>query len=267
MSKWEKFEKDCTEYLNHKFGKYAEFLHRGGSDSNVSDIHAETKTNKNFYIEAKHSPAQCGQFVVRCDIKNRIFKYSARKSVPINQYSQKIIDHMQQHFDDFCNASTAGKQIIMDNSEEIFAQWIIKKYTDNGTKYFIANNYIIFPVEDFTKYFEVSAVYRIKKSGSSNVGKKSAPVFSKLLSENEFAKYSITSIRIAENKVFVESSKNIHNEKFFYKGHEFMFSERESEYEIRKLSKTFNANVIFSVKLKKSIPAGISEERFIALLE
>ena len=35
MISWEAFELDCTNYLNNKFGKYATFIHQGGSDSTV----------------------------------------------------------------------------------------------------------------------------------------------------------------------------------------------------------------------------------------
>lgn len=50
-----------------------------------------------------------------------------------------------------------------------------------------------------------------------------------------------------------------------YNGYEYMFSQRGSEYEIRKLSNTFNANVIFSIDLKPTIN-GANENRFIAYL-
>jgi hypothetical protein len=38
MADWEDFELQCTNYLNKKFGLYADFTHQGGADSTVPDI-------------------------------------------------------------------------------------------------------------------------------------------------------------------------------------------------------------------------------------
>ena len=46
---WEKFEIECVNYLNEKFGNYACFSHNGGANSTVSDILVETKNKKTFY--------------------------------------------------------------------------------------------------------------------------------------------------------------------------------------------------------------------------
>lgn len=62
MAIWEDFEVECTDYLNKRFGAYARFIHQGGADSTVPDILVETNSGHSFYIDAKHSPAQCGQF-------------------------------------------------------------------------------------------------------------------------------------------------------------------------------------------------------------
>ncbi|MBR1424446.1 hypothetical protein IJ579_02660 [bacterium] len=83
MPNWEEFEKQCTDYLNQEFCNFATFKTMGGSDSTVSDILVKTNTNKTFYIDVKHSPAQCGQFVLLPDIKTQKFVYSSRN---INHY-------------------------------------------------------------------------------------------------------------------------------------------------------------------------------------
>ena len=62
----------------------------------------------------------------------------------------------------------------MENDSDIFANWIIQIYKDKGVKFFITNNYTILPVERFQDYFDISAKYRTKRSGSRNVGKKNA---------------------------------------------------------------------------------------------
>ena len=79
MNTWKQFEIDCTNFLTKHFGEYASFTLEGGSDSTVPDIQVKTKKNKQFYIEAKHSPAQCGQFVLFPNLKINKFEYSIRK--------------------------------------------------------------------------------------------------------------------------------------------------------------------------------------------
>ena len=115
MSTWEQFEIDCTRFLMEQFCEYATFIHQGGSDSTVPDIKVTTKKNKQFYIEAKHSPAQCGQFVLLPNVETRKFEYSRLNSTEINEFSKVIINHMNNNFEEFKEAGTAGKNIEFDN--------------------------------------------------------------------------------------------------------------------------------------------------------
>ena len=260
---WEDFEIDCTEYLNRKFGEYASFKHEGGSDSTVPDIKVKTKSGSTFYIDAKHSPAQCGQFVLLPDIASGTFNYSQQNSNRINAYAVKIMEHMNAQFDEFKEAGTAGKEIIMNNGSDIFTNWIIDTYRNKGTRYFITNNYTILPIERFSEYFYVTAKYRIKRSGSSDVGKSNiSSVLSYIRSHN----YVIKSTREEGGKLFVASTQTLHNQRFILSGYEYMFSLRDSEYEIRKLSNTFNANVIFSINLKNT-KKGIDSNEFTQALK
>lgn len=156
MARWEEFELDCTNYLNHKFGKYANFIHQGGADSTVADILVKT----------------------------------------------------------------------------------------------------------------VSAKYRMKRSGSSSLGKNRVVVYAKLLLNNQAHNYKVTNVRIDGDKLFVSSDKELHNLRFIAPAdemNEYMFSVRNNKYEVRKLSNTCNANVIFSIKLKSTI-SRISDKDFIDYL-
>lgn len=259
---WEDFEIDCTEYLNRKFGDYASFKHEGGSDSTIPDIKVTTKSGNIFYIDAKHSPAQCGQFVLLPDIASSTFIYSRLNTTPINTYAKQIIEHMNAQFDEFKEAGTAGKDIVMNNGSEIFSNWIIDSYRNKGARYFITNNYTILPVERSSEYFNVSAKYRVKRSGSSHVGKSN---ISNVLNYIKSNGYNIESSRTDAGKLFVVSAESLHNQRFLLHGYEYMFSLRDSEYEIRKLSNTFNANVIFSIDLKSN-KSGIGPDEFIQAL-
>ncbi|HOA80551.1 MAG TPA: hypothetical protein PKK61_05740 [Defluviitaleaceae bacterium] len=262
MSIWEDFEIDCTDYLNKAFGEYAYFIHQGGSDSTAPDILVKTNKGTSFYIEAKHCPAQCGQFVLLPDVKSSTFIYSRLNASPINIYAKQIIDHMNTQFDEYKEAGTAGKDIIMKNGSEIFSNWIIDTYKNSGVLYFITNNYTILPIERFSEYFNVSAKYRVKRSGSSNVGKNNISNVLRFINSQD---YDIEDTRINGDKLFVVSTKSLHNKRFILRGYEYMFSLRDSEYEIRKLSNTFNANVIFSINLKSN-KNGIGADEFIRAL-
>jgi hypothetical protein len=262
MAVWEDFEIECTEYLNKTFGKYANFVHQGGSDSTVPDIWVKTYKGTSFYIDAKHCPAQCGQFVLLPDIKTNTFEYSKLNSTRINVYAQNIMNHMNTYFEDFKEAGTGGKEIILDDGDDTFAKWIINTYKSNGVKYFITNDYVILPVDDFQRHFDVTAKYRIKRSGSSNTGK--ARIVD-ILNHIRSLGYLISDKRTNGDKLFVKSQASLHNKRFIFQGNEYMFSLRGNEYEIRKLSNTFNANVIFSINKKQA--SGLTNEQFVKELE
>ena len=261
MSTWEQFEIDCTNFLNEQCGEYAKFTHQGRSDSTVPDIKVETKKNKQFYIEAKHSPAQCGQFVLLPNVETRQFEYSRLNSTEINEFSQVIIDHMNNDFEEFKEAGTAGKNIEFDNCQNVFNDWIIKTYKDKGVKFFITNNNVILPIEEFAEYFNVSAKYRIKRSGSSSVGSGNIDKVTEYLKSI----FSNIELKTTYDKIFIDSNEDLHNKRFVIGRNEFMISKRENNFEVRKLSNTFNANVIFSIELKTN-KEGISIADFIFVL-
>ena len=261
MAIWKDFEESSTDYLNKTFGSYASFTLQGGSDSKKEDIFVKTKNGKQFYIEAKHSPAQCGQFVLLPNIQTKKFEYSKLNNTPINKFSQKIIDFMNTNFELYKEAGTTGKNIEFDDCENVFVQWILNFYQLKGAKFFITNENAIFPIEDFSKYFTVKAKYRIKRSGSSSVGSKYINKVEEYLKLN----ISFSDIEKKGDKIFIKSNLNLHNKRFIIDGYEFMISQRDDYYEIRKLSNTFNANVIFSVNLKDGV-TGISIADFIRIL-
>jgi len=262
MAVWEDFEIESTDYLNKTFGKYANFVHQGGSDSTVPDILVKTNKGISFYIDAKHCPAQCGQFVLLPDITTNTFEYSKLNSTRINVYAQKIMNHMDNYFEYFKKADTGGKEIILDDGDDTFEKWIISAYKSNGVKYFITNDYVILPVDDFQRHFNVTAKYRIKRSGSSNIGR--ARIVNILNSIRSLG-YVISDTRTDGDKLFVKSKVALQNQRFIYQGYEYMFSLRDNEFEIRKLSNTLNANVIFSINKKRA--AGLTREQFAKELE
>lgn len=245
MANWQKFEINCTDYLNEKYGSSAKFVHHGGSDSNVPDIMVDAKNESIFGIEAKKCPAQCGQFVLLPNVSTREFEYSTRNFSQFTKNTFDIITHMNKSFDEYKEAGTAGKEIIFDGCKEVFANWVIEYYNNKMVKYFITNDYTILPIQKFAKYFDITATYRIKRSGSSSVGKTALDSISNHINQN----FEVVSIAKDGTKLFVTAKQSMHDTRFVYGKYEYMFSARDDKYEIRKLSNTFNANVIFSINL------------------
>ena len=263
MAGWEQFEKDSTNFLNDRFSQYARFIHQGGADSTAPDILVETKMGNSFYIEAKCTPAQCGQFVLIPNIETSAFEYSKLNATRPNKYALLIMDYMNDSFDEFREAGTAGKDINMPNKEDVFSGWVINTYSSKGTCYFITNGYVIVPIERFQMYFDITAKYRIKRSGSSSVGKSRIDAVSNYIRANGFP---IDSIKSNGDKLMVTSRESIHNQRFVLGAYEYMFSLRDEQYEVRKLSNTYNANVIFSITRKGNL-AGLSDSEFISFLK
>jgi len=258
---WENFELNCFNYLNHNFGEYATFERRGGSDSTVPDILVTTRNGNHFYIEAKMPAAQSKQFVLLPDFKDRIFTYSPRNRHQINPYMLEIINHMNNDFDNFSAAGTTGKNIIISNSQTIFSNCIITMYKEAGVRFIITGGYTILPLEKFQLYFNINATFRIKRSGSSSVGNKNMNDIIKYV-ENE---YNIFSCRVGDGKLHIQSPDNLDKTRFIVGNYEYMISKKNTSYEVRKLSNTYNANVIFSINQREDVP-GMSNSEFIKTL-
>lgn len=260
---WKEFEIDCTNYLQHKFGAYATFKHLGEEDSTIPDILVQTKSGDSFYIDVKHSPAQCGQFVLLENTMTEQFEYSPRNVNVINVYAKQIMQYMNSRFDDFRDADTAGQNIVMPNGNKVFSNWVVDTYSRKGAKFFITNEYTILPLNRFKEYFNITAKYRVKKSGSSAVGKTRLTSVRNYIESQE---YNVADIRIEGDKLFVSSSQKLHSQKFSLGKYQYMFSQRGADYEVRKLSNTNNANVIFSIEKKNGV-RGLSDQDFISALK
>lgn len=262
MATWQDFEIECTDYLNLQFGRFAKFIHLGESDSTIPDILVNIKDQKEFYIEAKQSPAQCGQFVLFPNIVTQKFDYSKQNVNKINKYSSMIIEYMNKNFEEYKEAGTTGKYIKFHHCEEVFCNWIIDYYKSKNVKYFITNNHTIFPIEQFSQFFIVTAKFRTKRSGSSSVGH----LMNKIVKDYIEKHFNIQTVEVANDKLYVKTNEELHNKRFITNGYEFMFSKRNNVYEVRKLSNTFNANVIFSIELKPG-KQGLSFTQFAELLK
>lgn len=250
MRPGEQFELCCYEYLKNTYkNKETDFYHEGGMDSTKSDIAVIKNGMIDFYIEVKDILAQSGQFVLFPDEDKGIFVFSPRNRSKQNEMTNIIIDYMNCDFHRFNNAGTKGQSLNIDT--RVFADWIIEHYKDKNVKYIISydRDFVIFPIRKFEQYFNIVASYRIKKSGSCEPAKKDMPTVKDMIKTY----YSTSSFFQEGKKLLVDIPEKIHNDKFVLGNYTYYLSEKSyGIYEVRRLSNTYNMNVIFSIKLIKS---------------
>lgn len=254
MKSWEKFEQKCTSYLTEQYSeKYGcKFVRTGGSDSTHPDICVTTKNGKRFYIEVKMSNAQCGQFVAIPNEGSITYSTNNHPNEP-SEYSRDIINCMNKDFDKYKNPTTHGINVKIDSM--LCYNWIIDHYkNDLKCKYVITegkNGFILFKIDSISKYFNVTAIYRKKKSGSTNPTTKHRDEIEKLLQQSH-----LTYENLNFNHKHLEVCIDCPCETFKLYGEEHTYFFRKidnSIYRITRLSNTNNPNVIFEISLKPSV--------------
>ncbi len=248
---WENFEIECTDYLNKEFGKKynCTFLNAGGHDSNAPDINIIHKNKHLFSIEAKMNEAQCGQFVLSPDNSTHKFTFSDKNKCDKNEYVDAIIASMEENYD-LCIDTLDDLPI----PETIICNWVKDYYINKkGSKFFITRshygNYIIVPVHKLEQYFNVSAKFRVKRSGSANPTHNNIPEIKAAL-DNNGLNYSLIIID-KDKSVFGEIESN--KESFKIDGIKYRYLFRNvgrNRYAVRRLSNTCNSNFIVSITLK-----------------
>lgn len=251
MKRGEEFEIRCCNYLNDTYrNEGVVFLREGGMDSTKSDIAVVKNARTVFYIEVKDATAQSGQFVLIPDKEKKKFVFSPRNRSEQNEMVETIIAYMNSDFEKFCAAGTSGESLNIDSS--IFSSWIVEHYRSKNVKYVISgrkNEYVILPIQKFRGYFYISAIYRIKKSGSNPPPKRDILSIQKKVE----SLCSSAIFRYEDGKLFVTISNCLPRDRFKLGDNTYYFSSLgDDEYEIRKLSNTNNMNVIFSIELNRS---------------
>lgn len=245
MKKNETFELDSVQYLNDTYGSEAiEFIHLGGHNSNTADIQLDINGRTDYYIEAKMKSAQCGQFVLQPDYQTNTFVYTAKSAE--NKYTDQIKEYMNQSYDRFVTAGKKGERIDLES--EIFYDWVKDYYEHKGVEFFITqdDDYIIFPTHKFDEYFDISACYRCKRSGSSHPSANNRTELTGLLDSLgqpytlEIGKSTYVTIDYDLHKKYLQGP----NYEYFCK------SVAGNKYVITRCSNTWNSNVIFEIKLK-----------------
>ena len=249
MEAWQQNEINCCNYLNGKYGHLGyNFSNTGFSNSYDSDILVSKDGQNLFYIEAKMPAAQCGQFVL-LESNNQLI-FSPRNQSMLTPVTQSIINSMNSFYSYYSNPGTAGKDLNMD--KRFFYQWILEHYMSKNTRFFIvgtSTGFIIFPIEKFVEYFDISAKYRVKKSGSTSPSANNFQEICAVLQQNGI---SYSNLSMNYNGVTIQLPGQ--NGKFKLQGLSYGYQFNplgNAQFEIRRLSNTRNANVIFSISLLK----------------
>ncbi len=264
MKKWEKLEKDCFQQLSTMYGDYIKILPYGKSDSTKPDLKIILPNGKSFFIEIKSPNAQCCQFVLFPDEKKKSFYFSPGNKTQLTQSCSQIIQYMNSHYLQYHKPNQKGIKIDIKN--DVLYNLVNEYYTPKMVKYFMTQtkngDFIIFPSSQFKDYFNITAWYRRKKSGSSEPTQKHIPEI-----KQNLIYYSINGdiniVEMDKPRCFLMSDNdNLHKERLICTNYTYELKENKNSqilsqegfmsyiYEIRKLSNTNNPNVICQLELK-----------------
>lgn len=203
--KSDKFEEDITKWLNDTYGKTynLEFKHMGGSNSTVSDIFIKVKSADNAngcYIECKMARAQAAHITLDEVREGDVvvgYKYSgsANENDKDDQDGLTAINVLVKYINErfkyiskshpylkfgeaYADMDTDGEDEFEVNNkavQENFDKAIIRHYRKKNVK-FVASGKSgsepkIFKLENFAANFNISATFRVLRSGSRDVSK------------------------------------------------------------------------------------------------
>lgn len=256
MEKWQLSEMECVQHLKDTYS-YAGivFDHKGGSDSSQSDIKVLKNGTALFYVEAKSAGAQCGQFVVLDE--NGKFVYSPKNKIkPASKFSNKFIEIMQASYAEFKACGTSGTP-FPPKYQALEYDWVKDFYSRKKTEFIITekvlggkgpSNFFIFPLSKFENYFNISATYRIKTSGSNNPKNNDVQEILSTLQQNGI---SVTKNGFDKNHYYIYATGIKNKQQYRGSNYRWQFNQEPGgKYQVRKLSNTNNANVIFGISLK-----------------
>lgn len=248
--RWQIFEQQSLKYLETKYPNNV-YKIIGGSNSTMGDIQVFNESHIHLYdIEIKLCPSQAGQFVI-CD-EGTCFSYSKRNKHQQNIYSSSIISYINKNFERFQGVTQSSIPILV--NEDILYNYLISHFKNKNCKYIIASNGLNseifhFPIEKIPEYLIVNAYLRRKKSGSRKLPKKEYSIASSLLQTS----YSHLPGIIELGKDLLYQPDTPLDTTNLYFGDSYYLSEiKENTYKVRKISKTNNPNVIFSLQIKKA---------------
>ncbi len=241
-SRWKLFEKNLTSYLNRNYNHVGlRFVHRGSSNAYANDILVFKEDRYYFSLEAKYLPAQCGQITLKQKSAHFVFsKRSRQKNMP---QTQVIIDLINNH------------ELLQRNDVRFF-EWIkAYYYQKNATWFGLSNAYenldqksiYVCRTKDLSRYVNVDATLRKKKSGSSRIPYRLIDKAMHLV-QTKLPDALCHTEGLLFKKLYVQCEAKVKDP---YLNEDLYLSHKGNfRYEVRKLSATKTLSVTFSMELK-----------------
>jgi|688.fasta_scaffold352087_2 hypothetical protein len=270
MQNWQKLEIEISNYLRNLLGNNYLVENTGGSDSFKPDIIVSNKSEKSkVFIEVKSNIAQCGQFVVLDENKTFLF---SNENKTLQSNANNIITFMNKHYSTFSQSSTSGIELNL--KKEIFYQWVKNYFIQKKVNFIatmIGSKVVFFKPENIDEYYDISATYRVKKSGSRDLPlnysfEELRKEVSDYLSSNKIDSEIIKIQRESKKtRIFFSKTNNIKNLRIMVKGYSLFLNNITGDQFtlVKVLSNTANRNVIFSIYLKKNLDSNLTNKKFI----
>lgn len=260
MKKWEDFESEMTGYLQQMLKDYDVLVKQyGNADSTIPDIEITINSNKKkFYVETKMPASQTSQFVV--EIKDNKFVYGNKNKFKSNQYSEEIINILNENYKLYSNVAQTG--MVVPVPETIAFSWIASNMKNKNVKFIISvdneGNKKVFSLDQFNKFFNIKTIFRRKKSGSQDLPKTYYDDFKKHL-DLRFSKYDY-SLNTNGKKLFLEIPLDLSKSECYIDSdvlpdgkRYFLSNKGNGKYEVKITSSTNNPNIIFELSLKDNV--------------
>lgn len=260
MKKWEDFESEMTGYLQQMLKDYDVLVKQYGSaDSTIPDIEITINSNsKKFYVETKMPASQTSQFVV--EIKNNKFVYGSKNKFKSNQYSDEIINILNDNYNLYNKVAQTG--MVVPVPETIAFSWIASNMKNKNVEFIISvdndGNKKVFSLDQFNKFFNIKTIFRRKKSGSQDLPKTYYDDFKKHL-DLRFSKYKY-SLNTNGKKLYLDLPLDLNKNECYIdsdvlpEGKRYFLSNKgNGKYEVKITSSTNNPNIIFELSLKDNV--------------
>ena len=252
LQKWEVFQNEATEFLSEYFN--IDFAMEGGFDATTSEITARKEDKVITKIEAKFCPAQAGQIILLSDGSK--FEFSDQSKNSSNSYTQEIIKYLNDNYSLFYGTNSATVPVSNISYSTLF-NWVKTVYKQKNVEWIIASkefcnltvdDSLFIPLDEIENYFDISIVFRRKKSGNDHIPGKDLIDFQEeldLITENY-------QIKRTNNKYLLTLNSRVSN---FNIGTKYLLSmtNKECQYYIKKKDINTNPNVMIKLDLKDKI--------------
>jgi hypothetical protein len=252
LQKWEVFQNEATDFLSDYFNIHCSM--EGGFDATTSEITVRNTNQVLTTVEAKFCPAQAGQVILLSD--GTKFTFSDKSKNSSNSYTQEIIKYLNANYSSFSGTNSATIPITNISYSTLF-NWVKTVYKQKNVEWVIASkefcnltadDTLLAPLDEIENYFDISIVFRRKKTGNDHIPGKDLLDFQAemdLIDDNY-------QIKRTNNRYLLTLNSRVSN---FNIGTKYLLSmtNQDCQYYIKKKDMNTNPNVVFQLNLKDNI--------------